>query len=112
MPIQKHDLDRIKQAAADAIATTGAAAGIHRQHLQPIMAFTLDAIDKAAGDPTDPRPFGQGTKVRVTASGVNGEVVRSLENEGAVHTVVVRLRLDDDSQPEIPFSPQELEVVK
>lgn len=92
MPFETHELDRIKAAVAEAIATTGAAAGVHSQLLQPIAAFALQAIDTAA-TADDPRPFAPGKRVRSTNPDTPeqlGTVVRTLEHEGEVHTIVVR----------------------
>lgn len=108
MPFQTHELEAIKQAAANAIVEWGGAAGVHVQHLQVIASAALEAIDKAAEDPTDPRPFSPGTRVLVKASTIEGAVVRTVEDSGEVHTVVLRL---DGIPGEHPFGPRELEVL-
>lgn len=109
MPFETHELDAIKQAAANALAE-------QTRDLLPesvayaVGAHVLAAIDKAAADPIDPRPFAPGRKVRVKGTGIEGVVVRAVENAGEVHTVVVRLALEE-AAPESPFSPRELEVL-
>lgn len=109
--IETHELDAIKRAAAEAIAEAGTAAGVPRDYLHPIAAFTLDAIDRAAEDPTDPRPFAPGSKVRVKGTGIPGVVQRAVEDQGEVHTVWVKLALDE-APAAIPMSPRELEAAE
>lgn len=113
MPIEPHELAAIKQAATIALIDSSRRLGIKDITAEAIAHEVLGAIDLAADDPTDPRPFAPGTKVRVKGTGILGSVVRTVETAGELHTVVVRLALDEgDVQPETPFGPRELEVLR
>lgn len=108
MPFQTYELDAIKQAAAEAIMA-------YRPAIQGVDAHQLGlevlaAIDRAADDPTDPRPFASGRKVRVKGTGIPGVVARTVESDGEVHTVWVKLALEE-TPAEVPMSPRELEVI-
>lgn len=101
-PIDPETLERIKHEAAKVIADTLGNDGL------PLAAKVLERIDAAVADPNDPRTFVAGRKVTVKATEIPAQVVRIVEHEGEVHTVVVRF---DDMTGEHPFSPRELEVV-
>jgi len=111
MPIETHELDAIKQAAANAAVQATLALGAAPHDAGSVGMAVLEAIDKAAADPTDPtdpRPFAPGVRVRVKASGAPATVVRAIEEAGEVHTVVVNL---DGWPGEYPLGPHELEVL-
>jgi len=111
MPFEPHELDAIKQAAAVAIADAGSSLMVLAPERHALAIAVLEAIDRAAEDPTDPRPFAPGRKVRVKGTGIPGVVVRTVEDAGELHTVVVRLALEE-LEAETPFSPRELEVIE
>lgn len=112
MPIEPHELHAIKLAAATAVAHHGHRFGLNDADVRDLASIILASIDDAATDSTDPRPFVTGRKVRVKGTGIGGVVVRTVETAGELHTVVVRLALDEgDVQPETPFGPRELEVI-
>lgn len=111
MAIEPHELDALKLAAAKAVADTADTLGIDQQPGRHIAMAVMEAIDRAADDPADPRPYAPGRKVRVKGTGIPGTVVRTVENMGEVHTVVVRLGIED-APHEAPFSPRELERVE
>ena len=101
-PIDPEVVDRIKREAAKTIADALGDEGL------PLAAKVLERIDVAIADPIDPREFVPGRKVTVKATTIPAQVVRVVEHQGEVHTVVVRF---DDMGGEHPFSPRELEAV-
>ena len=112
MPFETHELDGIKVAVSEAIAQHHQAFGLDENTAQAFGLVILAAVDAGALDPAIPQPFAKGTKVRVKGTGIQGVVVRTVETAGELHTVVVRLALDEgDVAPETPFSPRELEVL-
>jgi hypothetical protein len=110
MPFQTYELDAVKLAAAQAVADTATTLGIPEQDGRHIAMAVMEAIDQATDDPTDPRPFAPGRKVRVKGTGIPGVVQRTVDNDGEVHTVWVRLALEE-SPAAVPMSPRELEVI-
>lgn len=112
MPFETHELDGIKRAVSEAIAQHHPAFGLDQNQAQAFGLVILAAVDAGSMDPTDPQPFAKGTKVRVKGTGIQGVVVRTVETDGELHTVVVRLALDEgDVEPVTPFGPRELEVL-
>lgn len=112
MPFETHELNAIKAAVSASIAEHYRDFGLASNQAQAFGLAILAAIDGAASDPIDPRPFTPGRKVRIKGTGIQGVVVRTVEEAGEVHTVVVRLALDEgDVTPETPFGPTELEVL-
>lgn len=93
MPIPQAELDKLKQATADALAKALREHGSLRSS-EDVILVTLNAMDAANADPTDPRPFAPGNRVRTTtelteATPWLGTVVRVVEDAGEIHTVVV-----------------------
>jgi len=112
MPFESHELDAIKAAVSTALAQEAPQYGLDGPQVMRLGLPILAAIERAVEDPTDPRPFIAGRKVRVKGTGIQGVVVRTVETAGELHTVVVRLALDEgDVEPETPFGPRELEVL-
>lgn len=107
MPFESHELDAIKAAVSTALAQEAPQYGLDGPSIMRLGLPILAAIERAAADPTDPRPFTPGTRITVKATEVHGDVVRAVETGGELHTVVVRL---DDLPGEHPFGPGELEV--
>ena len=108
MPFETHELDAVKASVSTALADNHREFGLAANQAQALGLVLLAAIDAGASDPIDPRPFAVGRRVQVKASTMQGAVVRTAENAGEVHTVVVRL---DDLPGEHPFGPRELEVL-
>lgn len=109
MPFQTHELDQIKQATADALVAN---LPMYPGTLTDgeVVLLTLAAIDAAAADPTDPRPFRPGVKVRVIATDALGTITKVVEAQGEVHTIWVSMTVADVVGVQAPFSPRELEV--
>lgn len=84
-----------------------------RMAAQCLPGMPVELVAKAYGDwldaDTDPRPFRVGKPVRLRElPNLRGKVVRRVETEGELHTVVVGW----DTQPgEHPYSPRELEEI-
>jgi len=111
MPFESHELDGIKVAVSEAIAQHHQVFGLDENDAQAFGLVILAAVDAGALDPTTPVPFAKGTKVRVKGTGIQGVVVRTVEADGELHTVWVRLALDEgEVEPVTPFGPRELEV--
>lgn len=102
MTLDLPTIERIKTAVANTLADQLGPQGVG------VAARTLEAIDLAIADPTDPVPFPVGQRVEVAATGHHGLVRRRVESHGELHTVVVAL---DGLPGEHPLSPRELKVV-
>jgi hypothetical protein len=81
---------------------------------QCLPGIPVELVAKAYGDwleaDTDPRPLGVGKRVKLREMpSLRGAVIRRVESEGELHTVVIAW----DAQPgEFPYSPRELEEIQ
>lgn len=107
--IETIELERIKAATGNAISTELHALGLADSEVMERGGRILDAIDAAAADATDPRPFGMHKAVaHRELSSLRGEVVKRVESkEGELHTVWVRWKSDGIAEA-MPYSPIEL----
>lgn len=99
MTLDLPTVERIKSAVAQTIADTLGQDGV------TVAIKVLEAIDLAVADPTTPEVFPVGRIVTGKHTSGRGVVIRRLQHQGELHTVIIKW---EDAPGEVAVSPREL----